>query len=721
MDPDLLDAFILHHSDDHKTAGGLQTLLAQSEKHTETIEIGPDDLDLDFGRLRKLGKVFVVWSTTSAAFEPLRQAAKLAAQLGRYVPIWQDDDCAAQLPRLLQSTEAITLRQKNGLTCLLAALSAPIQPPTFRIFLSHSTHDDSFVAEMGNFLATLLDCDVFNDVCSIEAGERFWPAIDVGIRGCEKMVVIVSRDSIESEWVRKEIELARQLGKKIIPVRIDNCTTDLFDERDLTDFRPNQIDDTDIDIGKIPQTHTKKLYGRGAEMQRLFQYWDDNKIRVVAFDAWGGMGKTSMLFHFLQELQRLDWRGAESVFAWSFYSQGSDEDRQTHSQDFFEAAFAHFGFTGEIPSDPAKQGRALANLIKQRRVLLVLDGLEPLQYAAGSSNQYGGIKDPGILELLRLLVTGGKGLTLISTRIQLHELESYSGFQREHLDRLPTDAAIELLRHIGVESHTYAIESGAELPPAVHAEFVDMIDQLQGHALSITLAGLSLITHHGSQIRAFQDFSFATDAGEDEDDLLPDAHRNAFRVIRSVELALVREMQREKNPYQSTAARQLAILYFLGLFDRPPSVRLLEIVFPPGDETDPFGGEDDPAVFAKSAEFFFGNKHSPGLKTPPTRLLFEALNFADIKKIRFALSQLAKTGLVSKVDENQDWHTVQLDSHPLIREYFGNRLRKLDVETFKEAHGRLYDCYRFAGLPAEFVIRWLMGCWHINAAILTAL
>ncbi len=37
-----------------------------------------------------------------------------------------------------------------------------------------------------------------------------------------------------------------------------------------------------------------------------------------------------------------------------------------------------------------------------------------------------------------------------------------------------------------------------------------------------------------------------------------------------------------------------------------------------------------------------------------------------------------------------------------MREYFGARLKELDRETFKAAHGRLYDHYRYAGLPAAF-------------------
>ena len=38
----------------------------------------------------------------------------------------------------------------------------------------------------------------------------------------------------------------------------------------------------------------------------------------------------------------------------------------------------------------------------------------------------------------------------------------------------------------------------------------------------------------------------------------------------------------------------------------------------------------------------------------------------------------------------------------MVREYFGARLKELDRESFKAAHSRLYDHYRFGSLPAAF-------------------
>ena len=68
-----------------------------------------------------------------------------------------------------------------------------------------------------------------------------------------------------------------------------------------------------------------------------------------------------------------------------------------------------------------------------------------------------------------------------------------------------------------------------------------------------------------------------------------------------------------------------------------------------------------------------------------------------------ALRELTRRGLVSKFSENASFDKASVDCHPLVREYFGARLKELDRETFKAAHGRLYDHYRYAeDLPAAF-------------------
>jgi len=54
------------------------------------------------------------------------------------------------------------------------------------------------------------------------------------------------------------------------------------------------------------------------------------------------------------------------------------------------------------------------------------------------------------------------------------------------------------------------------------------------------------------------------------------------------------------------------------------------------------------------------------------------------------------------VEASAPWEEAQLDCPPHVREFFGARLAEMDQTVPHEAHGRLYDHFRFAGLPVEF-------------------
>ena len=85
------------------------------------------------------------------------------------------------------------------------------------------------------------------------------------------------------------------------------------------------------------------------------------------------------------------------MLGWSFYSQGSKE-RATSADQFLDWALKKLGIRIDTTSASAK-GDAIAEAMGQRRVLLVLDGVEPLQH--GLSSQQGELKDMGLRALLR--------------------------------------------------------------------------------------------------------------------------------------------------------------------------------------------------------------------------------------------------------------------------------------------------------------------------------
>ena len=115
-----------------------------------------------------------------------------------------------------------------------------------------------------------------------------------------------------------------------------------------------------------------------------------------------------------------DWPGCEAAFAWSFYSQGTREQLAASSDLFLAAALTFFGDPEMAGSAQGAfdKGRRLAQLVGQLRALLVLDGLEPLQFAPTSPTP-GELKDQGLAALLKGLAGSSRGLCVVTTRYSI--------------------------------------------------------------------------------------------------------------------------------------------------------------------------------------------------------------------------------------------------------------------------------------------------------------
>jgi hypothetical protein len=105
-----------------------------------------------------------------------------------------------------------------------------------------------------------------------------------------------------------------------------------------------------------------------------------------------------------------------TVFGWSFYSQGTDEKSQTSSDPFFTAALPWFGITVPATESIFTKADLLVARLRQERVLLILDGIEPLQDPSGS------LRDLALKALLQELAAHNAGLVLTTTRVRLTDV-----------------------------------------------------------------------------------------------------------------------------------------------------------------------------------------------------------------------------------------------------------------------------------------------------------
>ena len=382
-----------------------------------------------------------------------------------------------------------------------------------------------------------------------------------------------------------------------------------------------------IDIGHLPETSYKSLIGREAEIARLDAAWADHGVNILSLVAEGGAGKSALVNEWLTRLRRDNYRGADAVLGWSFFSQGS-EKRATSADEFLNWALDKLGVKVESTSAAAK-GEAIAEALTTRRALLVLDGVEPLQHGPGL--QEGQLNDQGLRALLRRFVAeppdSSSGLIVLTSRLAVADLQRFKDVAPViDVGRLSNEAGAALLR----DNDVWGIDKELK---AASREF-------GGHPLALTLlASLIKETQNGDVRRRDHIRGLLADADNPR-------HDQARRVMESYE-----------KEWLADQPILLAILHCVGLFDRPAS------------------GECLKALRAK----------------PAIRGLTDALVGISEDQWRRAVVRLREVRLLSPVDPSDP---DALDAHPLVREWFGERLRQTNEAAWKAAHSRLYDHLR---------------------------
>lgn len=502
-------------------------------------------------------------------------------------------------------------------------------------FISHSSQDDAYASELEQLIRHLGYAEVFNDDRSIAPDELFAPRIEQAIRDCDVFVVVFSRHSVLSRQVAYEIELARLYARKLIPLRIDDCALPPgFDDRDVVELWRERLRKPKLAVSRIARHAPQHLFGRGDWLDKLDAAWTSRKVQVYALVAWGGAGKTALVATWAQRLlQAAQDAGVERYFDWSFYSQGAREHSQTSADLFIARALQFFGDAEPQAGTPWERGERLAGLISQYRTLLVLDGVEPLQYPPNSA-QAGEFKDQALTSLLQGLALGQPGLCVVTSRQSLSMLDAFASadgrVREEPLHRLPRNDGRALLRHLGTTG------SDEELDAAWC--------ETGGHALTLQLLGRFLADAYRGDIRYRHEVRLA-----DADRETPG--RTAMKVLASYENWLS-----SAGPERQ---RDLAVLRLTGLFDRPAQPGCIAAL--------------------RAAPAIVG-------------LTDSLVGLADWQW-RKALTDLETLGLLSLQDDDTGdaSNAWTVDAHPLVREYFADQLSRHQPLAFRAAHSRLFD------------------------------
>jgi hypothetical protein len=172
-------------------------------------------------------------------------------------------------------------------------------------------------------------------------------------------------------------------------------------------------------------------------------------------------------------------------------------------------------------------------------------------------------------------------------------------------------------------------------------------DEFNGHCFALTLLGSYLTDAYNGDIRHRKEVS---------EHLAHDVRQGAHA-------------RKVMESYQTwfREGPELSILRMLGLFDRPADEKTLGAL----------------------------------LKPPNIRGLTESLIDLSPIEWRTILARLRRARLLAPEDPHNPRH---LDTHPLVREYFGEQLRNQRMEAWKECNKRLFDYYRTLApqLPDSF-------------------
>jgi len=478
--------------------------------------------------------------------------------------------------------------------------------PTPTIFISYSHKDESWKDRLRPHLKVLEQLDRIKiwDDRQIDTGAEWYDKIKQAMAEAAVSICLISADYLASDFCVKEeipylLERRKNDGMTLIPVLLRACAWKAVPwlkpiqmlPRDgktvAKDFKDNWdevfaevaenvfaiIDAQDaqkvitrgstakaarltlgppaqpqprfappekIDLTRLPVTGTE-LFGRENDLNQLDEIWESQNVNVMSLVAWGGVGKSTLINKWLERLAADNYRGARRVYGWSFYSQGTGE-RVASADQFIAAALAWFGDPDPTKGSPWDKGERLADLVRQQKTLLILDGMEPLQ--SDLAFEHGKIKEPGLAVLVTDLARKNNGLCVITTREPVADLqEAGAAALQKNLEQISPQAGRALLRVEGVQG------TDAELEKAT--------TDFGNHALAINLLAAYLHDipgHHISHSREIPDLEIPEAKG-----------RHPRRVMAAF----------EQRWGESPALQALRIL---GLFDRPAEVAAVEAV-----------------------------------------------------------------------------------------------------------------------------------------------
>jgi len=180
------------------------------------------------------------------------------------------------------------------------------------IFISYSRKDIRFARRLTNDLKAA-DHSVWMDVSTLRGGQDWPERIDQAVRECDTLILVVSPDSMKSDWVSKETMYAMNLKKYIVPVMCRQAELSVhladihhIDFRDRYDEALQQLQKALLeglsDLHPLPKpfylsfARNPHFVGRDAELDDLHESLQKDQRLVLV--GMSGIGKTQLAIEY---------------------------------------------------------------------------------------------------------------------------------------------------------------------------------------------------------------------------------------------------------------------------------------------------------------------------------------------------------------------------------------------------------------------------------------
>jgi len=327
----------------------------------------------------------------------------------------------------------------------------------------------------------------------------------------------------------------------------------------------------------LPQPGNHEVFvGRDGFLSALEGARADQTSRVVLLHGFGGIGKTTILWNWVERLRRQQFQVLPQILGYSFYNQGAQTGGKVSSRPFFDEARHHFRQLGCRTLDavnPDRLGEEVARAFRRVGGLMVLDGLEPLQFAPNVNG--GRCQDQELHDFLQHLGSHEADpddrhwLLVMSSRYPMPPVGRH--FRSIPVTTLTDADGGRLIRSLPTEEgRTLHFDPPAGCDPAqVEAAAVAEAEAASrdfgGQPLALVLLVTYLQEHHGGKLAMWKTVPAAEVSDEE---MFGREHRHARRVMDAYHALF--QSQDEPAPRR--------VLGLVSLFDRPAPRRLLEVL-----------------------------------------------------------------------------------------------------------------------------------------------